>query len=375
MTKVAVYFQRAIRTAHQGGCNVATTTKKKAGAKKVVLKRSASSASSSPSRVKKVTSTKKQVKKIATPRVVKATAKTPKKTALTTAVKKISKKAAAPEKAAPRKKVAATATPNFDMVGRRTIGNVSAHDRAASLENLVALVSEESQREHERIIEQSKFDLGVQHERRGGVAELPGEYGKDRVILLVVDPRFVFTYWEVTPGAMDEAARHLGAHPKLTLRFYDTTSGTPPERSPSWDIEVFDRLGNWYLRLETPEQTLVIDVGLKDARGQFRTISRSNYMKLPRPTLAPPGPIMWMVVGPDGEKVITSVEDYTEADLALLKRILGPYFFGLLMRGDFSSILGSSMEAVFQDVALLKHPGILPSSSPTAWLSSDSARK
>jgi hypothetical protein len=179
----------------------------------------------------------------------------------------------------------------------------------------------------------------------------------------------VFTYWEVTSLALEQASQHMGPHPKLTLRFYDTTRGTNLEQCHTWDIEVFDRLGNWYLRLEHPEQQLVIDVGLKDGAGRFYSIARSNYIKLPRPTLAEAGPIKWLTVGPEGQKIITEVEEYTEADHELLRRILGPHFYSLLMKGQFSTVIGSSMEAVFQDITLLKYPEMMPTSSPSAWLS------
>jgi hypothetical protein len=76
-------------------------------------------------------------------------------------------------------------------------------------------------------------------------------------------------------------------------------------------------------------------------------------MRLPPQSLAKPGPIKWMVVSPSGDRLLSDVEDYTDADLALLKKILGPYFFDLLMRGRLASIAGSSVEAVFYDVQLL----------------------
>ncbi len=202
---------------------------------------------------------------------------------------------------------------------------------------------------------ETKFDIGVRH---NGMAfpeqELPSEYGKDRAVILVVDPTFVFTYWEVRKESLDEAARHVGSEAKLTLRFYDVSSSYSPEQSSFWDVEVFDRLGNWYLRLAHPEQNLCLDVGVKNAQGHFYRIARSNLVKLPPQSLAKPGPIKWMVVTPSGEKAISDVEDYTDADLALLKKILGPYFFDLLMRGRLASIAGSSVEAVFYDVGQLR---------------------
>jgi hypothetical protein len=270
----------------------------------------------------------------------------------------------APAKKAPAKK-ARKAVPTK----RRGPARITDLERSTYLENLVAQLSEETYHEHERVVEEAKFDLGVPHDERIQAQEIPHEYGLDRVILLVVDPTFVFSYWEVTQASLDEASKHLGADPKLALRFYDTSDGQSPGSCPSWDIEVFDRVGNWYLRLERPDQTLVIDIGLKDDEGRFCAVTRSNYMRTPRPSIAPPGPTTWMTVGPDGEKVVTSIEEYTDADRELLKRILGPHFYGLLVNGQFSSVVGSSMEAVFQDISLLKQPELMLTSSPTGWAS------
>ena len=221
------------------------------------------------------------------------------------------------------------------------------------LESLVSTVTHDAA---ERLVtEATKFDIGVAHNGMAMPAEaaLPDEYGKDRVVLLVVDPSFVFTYWEVTNDSLRRSLEQAGHAGKLTLRFYDISQTGTTHGSRFWDVEVFDRLGNWYLRLANPEQRLCLDIGVKNAAGEFFTISRSNIMKLPPQGLAKPGPIKWMVVTPSGEKLVSDVEEYTDADLDLLKRILGPYFFDLLMRGRLASITGSSVEAVFYDVESL----------------------
>lgn len=227
-------------------------------------------------------------------------------------------------------------------------------------EEIVAHIAEG--RLEEGRIKESKFDIGVPRNAHAVPSqEIPLEYGKNQVTLLVVDPRFAFTYWEVRQDAFNKSSHRLGHNAKLTLRFYDITNTRDPETSPSWDVEVFDRLGNWYLRLEHPEQRLCLDIGMKGVSGEFLSFARSNVMRLPSASLAAPGPIKWMVVSPAGDKLISDAEEYTDADLALLKKILGPYFFDLLMRGRFASIAGSSIEAIFYDVSALR-AGESPSS-------------
>ena len=281
------------------------------------------------------------------------------------------KKASPTPKRSPAGKKARIAAPRQMAPGARKKSAVHVSEIATAtlgFEDIISQVSE-GQAEEAKLTG-SKFDIGVAHNAHAmPVQDIPQGYDKTQVMVLVVDPRFVFTYWEVRHDTMMEAQHRFNHQGKLTLRFYDITHESNTEVAPSWDVEVFDRLGNWYLRLERPEQRICLDVGVKGPSGEFWRVARSNIMRLPPQSLAAPGPIKWMVVTPAGETLISDSEDYTEADLSLLKKILGPYFFDLLMRGRFASIAGSSVEAIFYDVEALRTlpaPGESPS-SPLAW--------
>lgn len=205
----------------------------------------------------------------------------------------------------------------------------------------------------EHIVGEAKFQLGRKENAGDFQAHnIPFEYGHNRIVLLVVDPKFVFIYWEVQSNRMHEALQAIGHNAKLTLRFHELGSGH------SWDVSIYERVGNWYLKLGHPEQHLTVEIGMKNDRGAFYPIARSNTMKLPRTGLAKPGPIKWMLVLPTGEKVITEIEEYTDADLELLKKIMGPYFFDLLRRGRFYTILGSSAENIFTEIEEIQLPNL-----------------
>lgn len=257
--------------------------------------------------------------------------------------------------AAPRKKVASI----VKKVQRKIKTGIELEDIVSGISG-----SPDGSRPDEFHAEGSKFDIGVQHNAQAMPSQdVPFEYGQNRAVILVVDPRFVFTYWEIRHDTLMDATGRLGGSAKLTLRFYDVTITGDPGSSPFWDVEVFDRLGNWYLKLSSPEQRLCLDIGVKNPSGDFLRIARSGILKLPAQSLASPGPIRWMVVTPSGDKLISDVEEYTEADLTLLKKILGPHFFDLLMRGRFASIAGSSLEAIFYDIQTLNF-GESPTSGP-----------
>jgi len=240
-------------------------------------------------------------------------------------------------------------------------------NKVTLFEELIIEAKTDSTVHEQSRIEESKFDLGIPENAKAMPEhELPSSYNKDQAVILTVSPHFVFAYWEVTNNSMHEAVSKIGYNTKLTLRFYDITLSSNPDHSPHWDIEVFDRLGNWYLKLDYPEQKLTLDIGLKNEFGNFYPLTRSNTIKLPRTTLADPGPLKWMIVTDLGDKITTDIEDYTDADLELLRKILGPHFFDLLIKGKFSTLEGPNLEAVFQEISSFRLRQD-SSSSPTMW--------
>ncbi|MFH1873939.1 MAG: DUF4912 domain-containing protein [Pseudomonadota bacterium] len=307
--------------------------------------------------IKKKIVAKKAVKKVEK----KAVKKPAKKVAKPDKSKKSSRKKVLISKARTlKKKAAKKISPKKSVRKKRTL-------KLTKIEPLLKDIQLEHELTEQRKIEESKFNIGVPENAQAiPLYELPGEYHKDRAVILTISPDFVFAYWGVCQQSMQDAISKIGHNAKLTLRFYDISQVDQVSNAPCWDVEVFDRLGNWYLRLDYPEQKLYMEVGLKNEAGYFYNLSHSNIIKLPRRFIAPPKPLKWMVVSPDGQKVITDIEEYTEADLELLKKILGPHFFDLLMKGKFSTISGSNLEAVFQEISSLRNLEEV-SSSPTQW--------
>ncbi len=312
---------------------------------------------------------KKNVKKAKKKAVKKTSAKKTVKKKVKKSGKKISRKKSSSSK--PKNLKKKTTKKIAKKTGRKTKTKTKPKarpkKRAKKIEQLIKDMLPEQDFTEQRKIEESKFNIGVPENAHAvPLYEIPGEYHQKRAIVLTVSPDFVFAYWEVPQQAMQEANNKIGNNAKLNLRFYDITQTNSLEEAPCWDVEVFDRLGNWYLRLDYPEQKICMEVGLKNDTGHFYSITRSNIIKLPRKVMAQPQPLKWMVVSPDGQKIITDVENYTQADMELLKKILGPHFFDLLKKGEFSTISGSNLEAVFQEISSLRNIEDV-SSSPTQW--------
>jgi hypothetical protein len=170
---------------------------------------------------------------------------------------------------------------------------------------------------------------------------------KDFSSLLTIDPYFAFAYWEITPKSMIDAAAKVGADAKLILRFYDICDNLDLSQTKTWDFEVFDRIGNWYLKLPSFSERLRMEIGVKSSTRSFEPIMASDARHIPARGIAASAPIKWIV---DKD---TNNESYTEANTETLKKTLGPYFYDLLMRGRFESITGSSVEAIFHRIEKL----------------------
>ena len=110
--------------------------------------------------------------------------------------------------------------------------------------------------------------------------EIPREYGANAIVALVRDPWRLFAYWEVTPEGLGEGNQRVAdPETRLTLRIYDVTDSS--DLGFFWDIEVFQRIGNWYIDVGRPDRTFLIDIGVKSQSGRFATIGRSNLAHTP----------------------------------------------------------------------------------------------
>lgn len=117
--------------------------------------------------------------------------------------------------------------------------------------------------------------------------DVPQGYGVNCLVLLVRDPSWVHSYWEVTPQKYDEALASLKLQPGETasriLRIYDVAGAefTGHNAHLFFDIRVDDFARNWYFRVDA-NRTYCAEVGLLSSSGQFAVMARSNTVKTPR---------------------------------------------------------------------------------------------
>ncbi len=121
---------------------------------------------------------------------------------------------------------------------------------------------------------------------------MPEVYGKDKIVFMVRDPYWGFTYWEITQKLLKEF--NLGDSERY-LRIYDINGGKSPKDANSYfDIKLVPGADNWYIKFPSPNTTYVIDLGFfRD--GVFITLIRSNTATTPRDDISDQVDVEWMM--------------------------------------------------------------------------------
>jgi hypothetical protein len=141
----------------------------------------------------------------------------------------------------------------------------------------------------EELVERSKYDVGVPTKDLSVKVpkDLPGGYGKDRIVCMVRDPYWLHTYWELTRQAVGRAEAALGqdwhgAKPILRLLDVSSHDTTSTAESILRDVEIHGGVNNWYLEVQNPPRSYRIDIGYLSRNGQFYVLARSNVVCTPR---------------------------------------------------------------------------------------------
>lgn len=116
--------------------------------------------------------------------------------------------------------------------------------------------------------------------------ELPSNYGDNKMALLVRDPWWIFSYWEVNPAregeVMDAMRREGQERDKTVLRVYDVTDVSLPNAHSYFDIELGFIASNWYIDVGNPNRQWVVELGIRSRNGRFFMLVRSNVVRTPR---------------------------------------------------------------------------------------------
>ncbi len=149
-------------------------------------------------------------------------------------------------------------------------------------------------------VEESKYYAGpiVQKFEEKAEFQFPEKYGDNKIVLMVRDPNWLFTYWEINDKRIAEIKRELSEslfnQCKMALRVYNV------DNWDSFDIEVNSNSQNWYVRV-SPAASYCVDIGYKTPDGRFIAAARSNIVRTPLDHMSEVVDEQWMI--PDWEKL------------------------------------------------------------------------
>ncbi len=133
------------------------------------------------------------------------------------------------------------------------------------------------------------------------VHELPQNYGRDKLVLMVRDPFWGFAYWEISSNT---ANNNNLADKNLILRMYDITCSNNVDSPDSFiDIQLNHDAGNWYIKFPSPNHSFVVDYGYI-VDGKFVTVLRSNAVTTPREDVSDQVDEEWMMTDEQFKKIL-----------------------------------------------------------------------
>ena len=174
---------------------------------------------------------------------------------------------------------------------------------------------------------------------------LPSRYGEDRMVLLVRDPWWLFTYWEVTPEREMEVRRAMEreglSKEQAVLRAYDITDTDMSKPNSFFDVELRAAVDNWYLDVGVPDRQWVLEMGIRTSGGRFFALVRSNAVRTPRFGLSNILDEEWMLPEDIYFKLFGLATGYQGQGGSFdIKKMLDKYFKGVVSSENSPELAG-----------------------------------
>lgn len=114
--------------------------------------------------------------------------------------------------------------------------------------------------------------------------DLPEQYGDHRLVLLARDPNWAYAYWDLNATKVRDLLKNAGQTPdkaRWLLRVYSCALHPVEDKQHYFDVDTDVRGGNYYLNLSKPGGRFVVEIGVMDITGLFRSTAQSNPIILP----------------------------------------------------------------------------------------------
>jgi len=156
-------------------------------------------------------------------------------------------------------------------------------------------------------VERGKYYLGEEELPIEG-EELPESYGIDRIVALVRDPNWIFSYWEIKGETVEKLKKRLGhrwEECSMVLRVFDRSRTD----GGYFDIEINGDARNWYINV-APDNRYQVAIGARDPEGNFHQVAISNIVETPRGRISDVVDDRWIIPDELFEKVFAASGGY-----------------------------------------------------------------
>ena len=147
--------------------------------------------------------------------------------------------------------------------------------------------------------------------------ELPRSYGRDKLVLLPVNPHWLHAYWDFSPQTL-KRIESLPPGSSVILRLHDVTyvifDGSNSHRTFEVGVDV-RFTNNYYFNIPTSGADYLLELGYKTPDGKFYPLMRSNVCKAPKDSPSDSTKERWIDlrtkkrrVHPAGEVLVKPVE-------------------------------------------------------------------
>ena len=141
---------------------------------------------------------------------------------------------------------------------------------------------------------------------------------KDRIVLLVRDPFWLQTTWNLNRHSIERVKAAMsehwhGAKPIIRVYLIESINTTSTSESVLRDIEIHGGVSNWYIDVNDPPKSYRVAIGYKALSGEFFALARSNKVITPRPGKDDALDENWKDIAEDCEKVYALSGGYEES--------------------------------------------------------------
>ena len=129
----------------------------------------------------------------------------------------------------------------------------------------------------------------------------PAGYGDNKIVILVRDPWWIFSYWEIRPDREKDVKNKISSSGdealKYILRVYDVTdvNFTGSNAHSFFDIDLKGLANTWYINVSSPDRSWIVDIGIVTKKGNFYLLARSNSVRTPRYGMSDKLDAEWMM--------------------------------------------------------------------------------